>query len=73
MKALLRAGRAGSMRRLNRRQLLRGGMVWAGSDAVRGRPKADIEGYGLRFGPGRTRGSRFVTRTLVAKDGRLIG
>ena len=42
-------------------------------EQVRRRPDADIDGHALRFGNGRTRGSSFVTQTLVTRDGRLIG
>ena len=42
-------------------------------EQVRRRPEADIEGHPLRFGNGRSRGSAFVTQTLITRDGRLIG
>lgn len=42
-------------------------------DEVRRRPDADIDGFALRFADGRGRGSRFVTQTMVTRDGRWIG
>ena len=42
-------------------------------DEVRRRPDLDIDGYALRFGRGRSRGSSFVTQTMVTREGRTIG
>jgi ABC-type branched-subunit amino acid transport system substrate-binding protein len=42
-------------------------------DEVRRRVDDDIDGYALRFGPARRRGSRYVTLIMVGRDGRMIG
>jgi hypothetical protein len=37
------------------------------------RPAADIDGFELRFSGAASRGSRYVTQTLLTADGRLVG
>ena len=42
-------------------------------DEARRRPSVDIDGYPVRFGKDRNRGSSFVTQTMIHRDGRLSG
>lgn len=42
-------------------------------EQLRRRSDTDLDGYRLRFAPGSNRGSRYVTQTLLGRDGRLIG
>jgi ABC-type branched-subunit amino acid transport system substrate-binding protein len=42
-------------------------------DEARRRPSVDIDGYPVRFGKDRSRGSSYVTQTMIHRDGRLSG
>ena len=37
------------------------------------RPSIDLDGFGIRFDGSASRGSRYVTQTMLTADGRLIG
>lgn len=39
---------------------------------VRRRSTVELDGFRVEFPPGRARGSRYVTQTLLSVDGRLI-
>jgi hypothetical protein len=42
-------------------------------ERTRSKPEMDLGGYSIRFEATSNRGSRFVTQTLIGRDGRLIG
>lgn len=42
-------------------------------EELRRRTDVELDGYSVRFSNGRNRGGQFVTQTMLAPDGRLIG
>ncbi len=44
----------------------------AAQQAFSRRPEADLDGFGIRFSAGSSRGSRYVTQAMLTADGRLV-